>query len=60
MKVGTLVRYELNESRPLGVITAVAEYTDPKTGKNIKRIAFIGIIIKAQRIESLRLIMKMS
>ena len=36
MKVVTLVRYELNESRPLGVITAVAEYKDPKTGKKYK------------------------
>ena len=36
MKIGTLVRYELTESKPLGIITAVVEYKDPKTRKKYK------------------------
>ena len=33
MKVGTLVRYELNKARPLGVVTECQEFKDPKTGR---------------------------
>ena len=36
MKVGTLVRYELNDARPLGVITGLEEFEDPKTGRKYK------------------------